>query len=217
MPSATQPSMVKEAASEGLGPQLRLAREHKAVTVRQLARRVGVSASLVSQVERGLATPSVATLLAIANELGLEIGNLFKSGQTAPGPVQRGNTRKIIRLASGVRWERLTAVPDSEVDFLYAVYDIGSASCGEDLMLRHGGQEYGYLVSGRLGVKIGFEEYELSPGDAISFSAQIPHRLWCIGNRPAVAIWAVVRRHGDERHVPAEPAAMSSLGRGFSS
>jgi transcriptional regulator with XRE-family HTH domain len=199
--SAAQPS-AKETASENLGPQLRLAREQKGVTVRQLARHVGVSPSLISQVERGLATPSVGTLLAITTELGLEIGDLFKfgtrTGQTAPGPVQRGNSRKVIRLASGVCWERLTAAADPEVEFLYAVYDVGSASCGEDLMLRHGGKEYGYLLSGRLGVKIGFEEYKLNPGDAISFRAQIPHRLWCIGNQPAVAIWAVVRRDGDE-------------------
>jgi quercetin dioxygenase-like cupin family protein len=74
-------------------------------------------------------------------------------------------------------------------------------------MLRHGGKEYGYLLSGRLGVKIGFEEYELGPGDAISFDAQVPHRLWCIGARPAVAIWAVVRRHADTRQETSETAA----------
>lgn len=73
--------------------------------------------------------------------------------------------------------------------------------------MRHGGKEYGYLLSGRLGVKIGFEEYELGPGDAMSFDAQIPHRLLCIGARPAVAIWAVVRRYGDARQLPPEPAA----------
>ena len=207
--AAARPSTAKEIASEGLGPQLRLAREQKGVTVRQLARRAGVSPSLVSQVERGLATPSVGTLLAIANELGLEIGDLFKFGARTgltPGPVQRGSSRKAIRMASGVRWERLTPAPDPEVEFLYALYDVNSASCGEDAMLRHGGKEYGYLLSGRLGVKIGFEEYELRPGDAISFDAQIPHRLWCIGARPAVAIWAVVRRQGDVRQAHAQAA-----------
>jgi transcriptional regulator with XRE-family HTH domain len=198
-----QPGVTKESASESLGPELRLRRERAGLTVREFARRVGVSPSLISQVERGLATPSVGTLLAISNELGLEIGDIFKfgsrTGQTTPGPVLRSSSRKKIRLASGVSWERLTSAPDPEVEFLYAVYDVGSTSCEKDSMLRHGGKEYGYLLSGRLGVKIGFEEYELGPGDAISFDAQLPHRLWCIGARPAVAIWAVVRRHGDAR------------------
>ncbi len=190
-----------EIASSGLGPQVRLARERAAITVRELARRVGLSASLVSQVERGLAMPSVGTLLAITNELGLDIGDLFKRGtrpgQPALGPVQRAKSRATIRLASGVRWERLTPIPDSEVEFLYATYEIGSASSEEDSMLRHNGKEYGYLMSGRLGVKIGFAEYELAPGDAITFDAQTPHRLWCIGSHSAIAIWTIVRRHGD--------------------
>ena len=198
-----QSGATKESASEGLGPQLRLSREQAGLTVREFARRVGVSPSLISQVERGLATPSVGTLLAISNELGLEIGDIFKfgsrTGQSTPGPVLRSNSRKKIRLASGVSWERLTSAPDPEVEFLYAVYDVGSTSCEKDSMLRHGGKEYGYLLSGRLGVKIGFEEYELGPGDAISFDAQMPHRLWCIGIRPAIGIWMIVRRHGDAR------------------
>ena len=203
-------SKSEERASEGLGPQLRQVRERAGLTVREFARRVGVSPSLISQVERDLATPSVGTLLAITKELGLELGDLFKpeghGGRAAPGPVQRGSSRKAIRLASGVRWERLTPGPDSDVEFLYAVYDVGSASCEEDSMLRHGGKEYGYLLSGCLGIKIGFEEYELDPGDSISFDAQLPHRLWCIGSQPAVVIWAVVQRHGDARQPPSRNA-----------
>ncbi len=200
----------EEKASEGLGPQLRLVRERAGFTVRGFARRVGVSPSLISQVERGRATPSVGTLLAITKELGLNLGDLFRleghGDRAAPGPVQRGDSRKEIRLASGVRWERLTPGPDPDVEFLYAVYDVGSASCEEDSMLRHGGKEYGYLLSGCLGVKIGFEEYELGPGDSISFDAHLPHRLWCIGSEPAVVIWAVVQRHGDARQPPSRIA-----------
>lgn len=147
--------------------------------------------------------PSVGTLLEIANTLRLDIGDLFKNevrlALNGTGLVQRSDSRKTIRLASGVRWERLTSGPDHEVEFLYAVYEPGSASSGEDSMLRHGGREYAYLVSGRLGVKIGFEEYELGPGDSISFDAQMPHRLWCIGSRPAIGIWTIIRRHGDDR------------------
>src|SRR5262249_34671091 len=47
-----------------------------------------------------------------------------------------------------------------------------------------------YLIAGQLGVQIGFERYELFPGDSISFDASSPHRLWTIGDRPAEAIWS---------------------------
>ena len=67
------------------------------------------------------------------------------------------------------------------------------------MLVRHGGMEYAYLLSGRLGVRIGFNQYELGAGDSISFDAQNPHRLWTIGDRPAVAIWAILKRSGDRR------------------
>ena len=117
----------------------------------------------------------------------------------SPGPVQRRDRRKTIRLASGVRWERLTAAPDKEVEFLRVVYDVGGASCDKDALMRHGGREYAFMISGRLGVRIGFEEFELGPGDSVSFDAQTPHRLWTMGDEPAVAIWVVLNRRNDGR------------------
>ncbi|MGA8988993.1 MAG: cupin domain-containing protein, partial [Rhodoplanes sp.] len=79
------------------------------------------------------------------------------------------------------------------------VYDVGATSCEKDALIRHGGKEYAYILSGRLGIQVGFEEFELRPGDSISFDAQNPHRLWTIGKRPAVAVWVVLNRHGDRR------------------
>jgi transcriptional regulator with XRE-family HTH domain len=197
-----------------LGGKLRVEREKQAITVREMARRVDVSPSLISQIERGLVTPSVGTLWSMTTELGLTMDELFKAaeqGSPPPGQgnaghvrrthehVQRGHSRKHIRLAGGVAWERLTAQPDDEVEFLYVKYDAGAESCPEDSFFRHGGKEYAYLLEGRLGVQIGFERYELSPGDSISFESHNPHRLWAIGNEPAIAIWVIVNRTNDNR------------------
>lgn len=229
-----RPAKSTPAASDGLGARLRTAREHQGATVRGLARAVGVSPSLVSQIERGRVMPSVGTLYAITTELGLAVDDVFKderetvtraagpaaakggarraSGTAASGaPVQQHETRRVIRLASGVRWELLTAAPDDEIEFLYVVYDVGGESCPVDSMMQHGGKEYAYLLSGRLGVKIGFKEYELSPGDSISFDAQMPHRLFAIGEQPAVAVWVVANRQGDRR-AAAVPAARGARG-----
>ena len=110
---------------------------------------------------------------------------------TSPG------NRAVINLETGVHWERLTATSDALVEFLTVVYPPGAASCDEDSLVRHGGKEYGYVTRGRLGVRIGFDEYELGPGMAVSFDASAPHRLWAIGDQPAEAIWVVVGRQGD--------------------
>jgi transcriptional regulator with XRE-family HTH domain len=190
--------------------RLRQGRERKGFTVRGLARYLGVSPSLVSQVERGRVMPSVGTLYAIANQLELVVDDLFRDAGApraerarqagdAADPVQKPHNRKIIRLAEGVQWERLTPRPDPEVEFLRVTYEVGAESCGKDSLIRHGGKEYAYMISGRLGLKIGFEEFELGPGDSITFDAQMPHRLWTIGKKSAEAVWVVYNRHGDSR------------------
>ena len=188
-----------------LGARIRQERQAAGLTVRRLAARIEVSPSLISQIERGRASPSVATLWAIATELGLPVGDLFSDAEAALGTPAAVDgratrqTRTAITLAGGVRWERLTATPDHEVDFVYVVYPVGSESCPPDALSQHGGKEYGYVISGKLGVQIGFDEYALRAGDSISFESHRPHRLWAIGNEPAVAVWTVVNRKGDDR------------------
>jgi transcriptional regulator with XRE-family HTH domain len=196
-----------------IGERLRLARTSSGIGVRELSRRIGVTGSMVSQMERGAVMPSVGTLYAIVRELGLSFDDLFDtspaSGTPAPrkgndnghrgeigghGPVQRHYDRKALLLDTGVRWELLTTQEDPHVDFLFAVYPPGSTSTPEDALTRHGGKEYGLVQSGRLGVTVGFESYELAPGDSISFDSSVPHRLWAVGDEAAEVIWFVTDR-----------------------
>ena len=199
------------ALANDLGVRLRDYRDSASISVRELARRIDVSPSLISQVEHGKVTPSVETLYRIANELGLSVGDFFGDRKDAAANgkakeaienhevVQRKETRKRVQLAGGVTWERLAPTAGDRVEFLHVIYEVGSESCPKDSMLRHGGREYACLLTGRLGLKIGFDEVELGPGDSIAFDAQLPHRLWTIGNRPATAIWVIINRERDAR------------------
>jgi transcriptional regulator with XRE-family HTH domain len=212
-PESTKGAEANAINLEAFGSRLRAERKRLDISLRELARRIDVSPSLVSQIERGLAMPSVSTLWLLATELGLTLDQLFStperspSGQATPHkdvsppetPVQHPHTRKRIRLAGGVLWERLTAQSDDEVEFLRVVYEAGAESCPPDSLFRHGGKEYAYILSGRLGLQIGFETYELDAGDSVTFSAQMPHRLWAIGSEPAQAIWVVINRTNDKR------------------
>jgi transcriptional regulator with XRE-family HTH domain len=172
-----------------LGPRLREARAARRLSVRELARRVGCSASLISQIERGVSVPSVGVLYALATELGSSLDYLlFGTGagtaeaaepqSVVPSPaavVQRGGDRKIIDLASGVRWERLTPQSEAMTDFLEVIYSPGGHSTDERRPLRHDGREYALILSGTLTANIGFESYDLAPGDSIAFDASTPH------------------------------------------
>ena len=190
----------------GLGPRLRAAREERGVSARELARRIGCSASLISQIERGVSVPSVGVLYSLATELGSSSDYLlFGSFSAAAAPdagagaaaasrpiVQRGGGRKIIDLASGVRWERLTPQSDARADFLEVVYSPGGHSTDERRPLRHEGREYGLVISGTLQVNVGFESYELGPGDSIAFDSSTPHEYLNKTGEVVRAIWVVV-------------------------
>jgi len=174
----------------GLGPRLRAARSARGLAVRELARRVGCSASLISQIERGVSVPSVGVLYALATELGSSLDYLLfgsvaaTAGAPAAAPaavaapaaiVQRGGERNIIDLASGVRWERLTPRSEAMTDFLEVIYSPGGHSTDERRPLRHDGREYALVLTGTLTANVGFESYDLGPGDSIAFDAPVPH------------------------------------------
>jgi transcriptional regulator with XRE-family HTH domain len=194
----------------GLGPRLRLVREERRLSVRELARRIGCSASLISQIERGVSVPSVGVLYSLATELDSSLDYLLfgadqgprapASGAAAPvasrdGPaaiVQRAGGRDIIDLASGVRWERLTPGADPRTDFLEVVYSPAGHSTVERRPLRHDGREYGLVLSGTLQANVGFESYELGPGDSIAFDSSTPHEYLNKTGDEVHAIWVVV-------------------------
>jgi len=119
----------------------------------------------------------------------------------AANPVVGPEDRQRIQLDSGVIWERLTPTTDTNVDFLEVLYQPGGASCDANALVRHAGKEYGHVLSGTLGVTLGFDTYVLGPGHSISFESSIPHRLATIGSEPVRAIWIVVGRLSDSRTV----------------
>src|SRR5215212_10876107 len=208
--SPTSPALDRAAEAAKVGARLRAAREHLGISLRELARRVGVSPSLVSQIELDRVNPSVSTLYALVTELGMTMSDVFGDSRTSErlpaagmrsddGMAARPETRRVINLDSGVRWERLTPHSDPDVEFLYVVYPVGAESCPEHALTTHGGKEYGYVSSGTLGVRVGFDEYELQTGGSIAFDSSSPHRLWTIGDEPVHAVWVVIGRKADPR------------------
>jgi mannose-6-phosphate isomerase-like protein (cupin superfamily)/DNA-binding XRE family transcriptional regulator len=206
--------------AENLGAAVRRARERRGLSLRELARRMEVSPSFVSQVERGKANPSVGTLYGLVSVLGVSLNELL-GGPEAPSagnptswprivaPVVRANERGRVQM-SGVVWERLTA-DDPLVDFLHVEYGPGSASCPPDDMVRHGGREYGVIISGRLDVQVGFDTYSLEAGDSIHFDSTTPHRLSNPHAEPCRAVWFVLSRRDDSRVVPAATPGWTHL------
>ena len=211
-------------ASSDLGSRLRAIRLRHGVGLRELARRLDLSPSSISQIETGKMRPSVRTLYALASEFGVTVDEvLFNeasppgdrtlssdpgSSPTAAGPglaVQRAVERPGIMLNSGVEWLRLMFWADEDVEFIEATYEPGGASSPDDAFVRHSGHEFGYVLSGTLRVVVGFDEFALGPGDSITFPSSTPHRLSNEGVETVRAIWVVRGRRGAETgHEPTD-------------
>lgn len=209
-----------------LGPRLRAIRLRQAIGLRELARRLDLSPSSISQIETGKIRPSVSTLYALASEFGVTVDEiLFDEPRTPRGAapksstdatslnepklaVQRADVRPAINLSSGVKWERLGLWADEDVEFLEAIYEPGGASSPDDALVRHNGHEFGHILSGTLRVIVGFDEYVLGPGDSITFPSSTPHRLVNAGPETVRAIWVVRDRRGiDTGHEGADVAS----------
>lgn len=203
------------AVTAGLGSQIRTARKAAGISVRELARRIDVSASFISQVELGRARPAIGTLYAIVSELGLSLDGLLQdsrptsNGSSSPrrvnspsGPAagmpgyQPAHSRANIRMGE-VLWERLTPTDDPRADFLRIVYPAHSESCSPDNLQRHDGWEYGFVLEGKLDVQVMFESQTLVEGDSINFDSGLPHRFSNPYSTECVAIWFVIGRRTD--------------------
>jgi transcriptional regulator with XRE-family HTH domain len=210
-----------------VGSLIRRERQKQGLSLRELARRVGISASMLSQVETGRTRPSVSTIYAIATELGLSIDALLSDGgamaPSAPAAagtrVRRGNRaaapalaeltcqlvrpeeRRKLELESGVTWELLSDLLPHLVDFMYVSYEPGGRSSSSGKLMRHTGTEFAYLLRGKLKIQVGFDEYVLQAGDALAFDSAEPHLLVNEGAEPAEGIWFVLgRRLTPESH-----------------
>jgi transcriptional regulator with XRE-family HTH domain len=206
-------------ASSGLGPRLREIRLERGISLRELARRLDLSPSSISQIETGKMRPSVRTLYALVVEFGVTVDEVLfeqeppspaERSPTVPGlALQRAEGRPAIALNAGVTWERLMFWADEDVDFIEATYAPGGASGPPDALLRHNGHEFGHVLSGNLHVVVGFDEFILGPGDSITFPSSTPHRLSNEGSEPVQAIWVVRGRRGDQpAHEASERGAM---------
>ncbi len=203
-----------------VGGQLRERRIEAGMSLRELARRLHVSASLVSQIEIGRIQPSVRTLYAIVSELGLSLDEIFAlvgpadvrvppaslrpgsspAGIRASGAVVRRSDHGVVMgCEPGVRWEQMAAWDDLGVEFMIAVYGPGGGSAvAGDATRDPGRREFGLVVSGGLRVMVDREDHLLGPGDSITFSSSVPRRLHNEGEIEARALWVTVGRHGPE-------------------
>ncbi|HTI18269.1 MAG TPA: cupin domain-containing protein [Trinickia sp.] len=183
---------VQPSGSESLGVRLKHARLVRQLTLKALAEQAGCSESLLSKVEGGHATPSLATLHRIALALSTNIAALLAGPEVNTSPVQRANERPTVVFPStskheSIRLERLV-VPGPGRLLQGDIYVI-EPRASSDEQISHVGEELGYVIEGELELTLGETVYLLQPGDSFHFPSTVPHSYRNPGKAITRVLW----------------------------
>lgn len=178
---------------EGLGPAVRRLRKEQGLTLTDLAAESSLSPSHISQIERGLTSPSLTALRQIAEALGIRLSQLILAAEPASIGADRFISRKRDRtlarfLGTNIDYQ-LMSREGSVTQLLWVAAPPG------ERMERHvrtdGGEECGFVVSGRMRVVIDGSEANLGPGDAVFIASHLEHTWASLGSDDLIVIWTI--------------------------
>ncbi|HMO27800.1 XRE family transcriptional regulator [Enterovirga sp.] len=185
-------SLPESGPDDGIGRKLRLRRSIKGRSLQEVADKAEISIGLLSQIERGVTTPSLKSLRQVCAALDMPVGWLFDvpDGDHEDVVVRAGGRRVMTIGPKGMTKELLS--PDSVpgIQMLRILVQPGGSS-GDQPYNNESGSKCGVVVSGTLGLEVEGREYVLAPGDSFAFAATKMARFWCIGEQPVDLIWVV--------------------------
>ncbi len=175
-----------------LGERIKRNRNEKGLSLRDLAGRVDLSASFLSQIEQGKASPSIENLKKIANCLDVRVSYLIEDDEAKKNTdVMRKNERHVIEsIDSNTKISLLTS-SDIEKNMEPILYEIApGGESGRDYYT-HPGEEFIFILEGTLEIYINEMAHSLNEGDSLYFKSTQKHRFVNNGDRVAKAIWVV--------------------------
>lgn len=174
-----------------VGERIRVRRKLVGMTLNEVADRTGVSVSMLSMLERGVAGASIGTLVAVSSALGVQMRDLFEEPEDLEiQPVIRRADQTEIETAEGVL--RRVAHNAVEHGFEVATNEYAPGTASNEIPVRHDGIEYGLVIEGTLTIELGSETYTLEPGDAISYASTTPHRITNKTDQIVRTVWVNV-------------------------
>jgi len=185
--------LIKSDIKYQFGGKLRAVRERKNITLKDVAALAGVSESLVSQIERNKVSPSIDTLLTLADVLGVDHEHLFSA-------YKKNKKVSILKAGTGstlaqdsVTLRQLSRTEELSEDHAMESFmlEIGVGGEKGDMEYGHAGKEFGLILEGQGELVYGTETYELVQGDSVSFPSDIPHILKNTGDVMLKALWVI--------------------------
>jgi len=190
--------MIKSKMKYKFGEKLRTIRERKKLTLKDVALQAGVSESLISQIERNKVSPSIDTLLLIADVLDIDYEYLFNDyrQKRKVAIIRKGDRASITSPKMTI--EQLSVPGETSVEHAIDAFSLQIEAGGEkgDREYGHSGWEFGVILKGEAQLIYGNESYSLGEGDSISFPSDSPHLFKNSGETVLEAIWIVTPSRG---------------------
>lgn len=184
MAQESQPQIDPELAA--LGARLRSLRSSRGWTLEELAERSGLSKAFLSRLEAGSRHPSIAAVLTLARVYDVAMASFFEQAAAADSvQVVRGAELPLLS-GNGVTYAPMSG--NNSRFNLQPIRMVISASRQGNDRYHHEGEEWLYVLSGQLRLRLADKEYQLQPGDAAHFDSRLPHRLEALGNADATVI-----------------------------
>ena len=175
-----------------IGAKLKHARKVKRLSLKELAKAVGCSESMLSKVENDKISPSLQMLHRIVSELGITIGNLTFRNSDDDGIVMRQGARPIINMAPGRESEGTEVewlIPQDKADLLAASIHFVNPGGGSMGTINHDGEEMGYILEGELELEVDGKSHVLRQGDSFYFVSDRPHGYRNVTGKVAKILW----------------------------
>jgi len=176
---------------DDIGKKIRQVRQQRDLTLEELSTRCGLSVGFLSQVERGISSPSIVSLTAICRALEISVPEVFTQTKQ-PSTVTKATDQPQIRIAnSAVSYRYLSgAFPNRVIEVLIGEFPPNY----RHPLAPHEGEEFGYVLEGHILLRIGEKEYPLGPGDSYHFLATIPHGYETSSEGSAKILWAITQK-----------------------
>jgi transcriptional regulator with XRE-family HTH domain len=176
-----------------LGQRIRELRRARGLTLQALAEASGVSTSMLSLVERGLASPSIGSLIVVSEALETTMSDLLVNNDSeANDLISRWDDAKVVETAKHVVRRVLKEDGNRGISIAFNEYAPNTGS--SEKPLNHDGFEYGLLLEGELTVEVDGVLHILGKGDLISYSSRRKHRIWNHSHGVARTIWFNLHR-----------------------
>ncbi len=174
-----------------LGEAVRQARKGRGLSLQTVAEGVGISTGLLSQIERGISSPSIRNLRAICEVIGIPFLSLFAESDGTSredGIIVREARRRTVDFGDkGMVKSFLTVHDQGDLQVMEIVLDPGGSS-GEE-SYAHEGEECGVVLRGKLELWVDDDRFVLGQGDAFHFESRRPHRFRNLCNEQSRVMW----------------------------